>query len=554
VGGALPAGLTLDVTTGNVGGIPTSEGTAIFTIRASNSAGQTNLVTSIAVAMPIIAVISLSTNDLNFGNQNVGTTSAARIVTVTNTGNGPFDIRNVDGVGDFGFTSTCSGTLVPNASCTVTVTFTPLTAATLSGRISVNSTALQGDGGIGLAGAGVAVPRANMITNPTSVSFGNQAQGTMSAAQIIFISNTGLATLQLRSIGINSTGGIPTSFIQGNPPPADNPNSLPTCGGSLAPGTSCAIGISFAPATGPTGSTVGVGAQSANLVITHNSTPTGEDATSSISLNGNATVRREAIIRLNTTSANFVDQVIGTISAAQTVTVTNAGTIDLNVTGLSVNATNANTSEAEFVASNAISTNSCASLIPNANCTISITFAPSNNIAAIGAKAATLNIASNASNAANANSAGSTGSGGITSLSMTGNAIAVPAPVVRLSATTVGFGSAIIGGATTTQRITLTNIGGLPLRLSGINIGTGMVGDYSQANNCPITPAASLATNQSCAIDITYDPTGLGARNAGLVITSNATPNTNTVPLVATGCRFLSSAQQRLFVTNCGGQ
>jgi YVTN family beta-propeller protein len=542
--GGLPPGLTLSPTTGTITGTPSTAGSFVFTLRATNMAGQANQATSITIITPITPTITVSPAILNFGNQNLGIISQAQAVTVTNSGNGPFNINSITSIGDFAYTSNCPATLNPQASCTLNFTFSPLTAGPLTGLASVNTTALAGSGSISLNGTGVSVPRANIVINPASLTFGDQAQGTASAAQIIFISNTGLATLELRSISLiagssgGSSGGSGTpSFSLGAPPASDNPNNLPSCGGALAPATSCALGVRFSPpittgstgTTGTTSTTSGIGNQSASITITHNSTPTGTEGTSVISLNGNATLRREALIRL-TGQPSFADQVLGTVSAPQTISVTNTGTIDLTVGALSISPTNTNSSASDFQVSAG-----CGTLIPNANCLINVSFSPT---ASIGSKAATLNVASNASNA----------SAGTTSLS--GNAIAVPAPVVRLSATSLGFGTAIVGGASSSQALTLTNAGGLPLSITSI-VSSG--GEYSQTNNCPIPPA-SLNPMQSCSINITFKPLGLSGRVGSLSITSNATPSTNIVPLTGTGCRFLTAQQQRLFVTNCGGE
>jgi hypothetical protein len=518
--GNLPPGLNIAPSTGAITGIPSAAGTFVFTLRATNTAGQANQATAITITVPIIPEINVAPASLSFGNQNIGTVSPAQTVTVSNRGNGDFNINSITGIGDFGFVSACPGTLAAGANCTISFTFSPLTAGALTGLTSVNTTALRGAGSINLDGIGISVPRPNIvITIPGSLSFGDQAVGTSSAAQIVFISNTGLATLELRSLAVNGTSGG-TGFIQTTPPAADNPRNHPGCGGTLAPGASCALGLSFSPSA--------TGNQSASLDITHNSTPTGAAGSSSIPMTGNGTPRREAIIRLSGAgSLNFADQVLGTTSAAQTLTVTNAGTINLNVGSISVTPTNANTVASEFQAQAA---SGCGTLTPNSNCSINVSFSPSG---VIGSKAATINIASNAVNAATA------------TINASGNAIPIPAPIVRLSATSIGFGNIIRGGAASSQRITITNIGGLPLNISGISSTSS---DFRVTNSCT-TP---LMLNQSCTADITFSPLALGRRSGTLTITSNATPATNTVTLSGTGCRYLSPAAQRIIVSACG--
>jgi hypothetical protein len=88
----------------------------------------------------------VSPTSLNFGTVSLGTTSAAQVVTVTNdtTSTLTFSGVAIAGAdpGDFGFSSTCAGSLAANASCTISVTFTPTAAGlrTASLRISDNGT------------------------------------------------------------------------------------------------------------------------------------------------------------------------------------------------------------------------------------------------------------------------------------------------------------------------------------------------------------------------------------------------------------------------------
>jgi Putative Ig domain/Protein of unknown function (DUF1573) len=511
VAGGLPSGLTLNGTTGVISGNP-GPGTFTFTLRATNMAGQTNQATSITIITPIIPVINVSPNSLDFGNQNTGTTSNPLIVTVSNTGNGSFDIRSITGVGDFAHITNCPETLQPQTSCTINITFSPLTAGAISGLISVNTTALAGSGSLSLSGNGILVPRAIIVVNPSSLTFGDQALGSVSPAQIIFISNTGLVTLELRNIAFSSNT---SGFAVVGPPAAENPNGLIACGGTVAPRTSCAIGVAFGPST--------IGAASASLNITHNATLSGVEGTSSIRISGNATARRQALIRVSG-GVSFNDQVIDSASSPQTITITNTGTIVLNVGAISIAPTNANTSPSDFSA-----TSSCSALNPNANCSISISFTP---IGESGGKAATLNIASNATNA----------SAGVAGLS--GNALPIPRPVVRLSATSIGFGNVIFGSVVASQRVTVTNVGILPLNIASISTS----GNFNRTTSC----TAPLAPSQSCNIDVTFNPGALGSNSGNLTINSNATPTSNQVTLSGTGCRLLSGAQQRFFVSSCG--
>jgi hypothetical protein len=522
--GSLPPGLSLNASTGVVSGSPTVAGTSTFTIRATNSAGQANLATSITITAPVISILSLSTSALNFGSQNVGATSAAQDITITNTGNGPFSILSISGIGDFGYVSNCPlapATIQPNASCTLSVTFSPLIAGAATGRISINNNAAQqglNGNSISLTGTGVAIPRASIIINPASLSFGEQAIGSSSAPQVVFVSNTGQAVMELQGLSL-SPPPAGTSFTTGPAAAADNPRSHPLCvaGNTIAPGASCAIGVTFSPAT--------TGSLAAAITITHNATATGATGTTTIGVSGTGTPRREPLIRVSGT-LSFAEQILGTTSAAQPVTITNIGTANLTVSTLTITP-NAATSATDFILSG-----SCGVLTPNANCNLNVAFSP-NASGTTGPKGATLAVTSNATNAGPTTA----------QVALLGTAIPVPQPIVQLSATTVGFGNVIYGSTPARQVVTLKNTGTLALNISGINT-TGN-SDFTQTNTC----GSTVNPDQSCLISILFSPHALGARSGVLNILSNAP--TARVPLGGTGCRYFSPAAARFFLTSC---
>jgi hypothetical protein len=75
-------------------------------------------------------VISVSPVKLNFGDQKVGTKSPPQNVTVTNHGNNAVSVTSVKIIGgdrtDYFETNTCGSQIGPGASCTISVTFTPV--------------------------------------------------------------------------------------------------------------------------------------------------------------------------------------------------------------------------------------------------------------------------------------------------------------------------------------------------------------------------------------------------------------------------------------------
>ena len=80
----------------------------------------------------------------------------------------------------------------------------------------------------------IQIPGASI--SPATLSFGNQTAGTTSAGQVVTLRNTGSGALSIT--GITITGTNPTEFSQTN-----------NCGTSLAAGSSCAISVTFTPAS-----------------------------------------------------------------------------------------------------------------------------------------------------------------------------------------------------------------------------------------------------------------------------------------------------------------
>jgi len=101
------------------------------------------------------ATLSANPGSLTFGNQNINTTSAAQVVTITNAGSVSAAVSGVSSSdGQFAQTNNCA-TLNAGASCTVNVTFRPTTVGAKSATLTVASNASNPSLGVGLSGAGV---------------------------------------------------------------------------------------------------------------------------------------------------------------------------------------------------------------------------------------------------------------------------------------------------------------------------------------------------------------------------------------------------------------
>jgi len=120
----------------NVTFTPTATGSRSGTLAVSDSsAGSPQTVTLSGTGLS--AVAALTPSNLAFSSAPIGTTSAAQTVTLTNQGNASLSISKVSVTGNFAQTNNCSSTLAAAASCTVSVTFAPKAAGSLTGTVTI---------------------------------------------------------------------------------------------------------------------------------------------------------------------------------------------------------------------------------------------------------------------------------------------------------------------------------------------------------------------------------------------------------------------------------
>ena len=225
-----------------------------------------------AIEFAAAPVLSVSPISVNFGNVPVGTTSVPMPVTLNNIGNTTITgISIVDSnPAQFpGTSNTCGTTLSPGASCVLSGDFVPGTTLGLVAATLNITTTNAGSATVSLSGTGVATaPILNV--SPTSIAFGNVADGSTSATSTFTIRNTGNATL--------------TGITVSNPNATQFPRTGGTCANpatnfTLAAGASCTLIGDFVPGTS-------VGLVSTTLSIT---TTNGGSATVSLTGTGNAT-------------------------------------------------------------------------------------------------------------------------------------------------------------------------------------------------------------------------------------------------------------------------
>lgn len=128
--GILLHGLSFDVSTIPVGHF----------LNANLTTTLSSVVTAQPVALAVVVPpgpLVISPSSLDFGNQDVNTTSLGQDITLTNSGLVPILIANIKTTGAFAQQNTCGASIAVAASCTITATFSPSAAATYNGSIVI---------------------------------------------------------------------------------------------------------------------------------------------------------------------------------------------------------------------------------------------------------------------------------------------------------------------------------------------------------------------------------------------------------------------------------
>ncbi|HZW25239.1 MAG TPA: choice-of-anchor D domain-containing protein [Gallionella sp.] len=452
------------------------------TLVVGTSAGTKVLAVSGLGVSPMAATVPTAPLPLAFPAQQLGTVSAPKAATLTNTGIGPLLITSISITGmnpsDFAQTSNCplSGngvSLAMGASCTVNVTFAPGAMTPRSATLNFATTA--GSKTIALSGGGQ-VPSVT-LTPAAPLAFGIQEVTTASAAQTATLTNTGVGPLTYTSVSISGVNA--GDFSQTN-----------NCANGLAVGASCTINVTFHPGT--------IGIKSAMLSVVNAA------GTQTVALDG---IGRPAYAaNLSSTALTYAAQQLATASTVQALTLTNTGARVLPITGIAVTGPDAG----DFVQKN----NCRTSLAVSASCTILVTFTPT----VAGAKNATLGI----TDASGVKTVVLSGSGAVASSSLTPN-------------TPLTFPAQQVGTTSAAQPVVLANTGTGPLAITGITLGGAAPGQFAQTSNCgKILPAGT-----NCTVNVTYKPTAAGTQNALLTVV-DAT-GTKTVVLSGSSQKGLAS-------------
>jgi hypothetical protein len=119
--------------------------------------GASNSPQTVALSGTGVAQAAISPTSLLFSAENLGSTSPAWNVVLTNNLSTPLPISiTITGIdpGDFAETNNCGGSVAAKSSCTISVTFKPVSTGTRVATLNVNDSANNSPQTVGLSGFG----------------------------------------------------------------------------------------------------------------------------------------------------------------------------------------------------------------------------------------------------------------------------------------------------------------------------------------------------------------------------------------------------------------
>jgi len=178
-------------------------------------------------------VAEYSGSTLTFSNQVIGTVSGPLGVIVTNNGNAPLGVHEVEVTGPFAVVNRCD-VINPGEWCSFDVVFSPSTPGSTQGSMVIRSSSGGEPYVVSLFGSGF-VP-AQLVLSQTQLTFTPQGLDTTSQARSVILNNSGTVPLALSNLFTTGPFGVTSN-----------------CGAQIAGGSSCTLSIDFAPNTiGPT--------------------------------------------------------------------------------------------------------------------------------------------------------------------------------------------------------------------------------------------------------------------------------------------------------------
>jgi len=438
---------------------------------------------------------------INFLDHQINTISNTTPVTVTNTSGTAQTIPNVSLVSsgnDIGANflivdDQCEfATLAPNGgTCTFGVQFRPTVAGLSTDRVQIARSgppiyvALSGNGLTG---------NDNVTIAPATHNFGSTPLGQQGSAQAFVVTNNGPSSLSVNAVFINgpNAGDFSIIFFGCNNGTVLDPN-----------GGSCTVVVEYSPTAPP------IGARVASL---------------NVGLNATATAALQQTATLTPNPHDFGAVQIGTQSAPIVFTLTNTGSQPIGPLGAPASV-GVNADQFVIVSGSDCFNKTLTTASPT--CTFSAFFRPTVN----GVLAASVSVPFQDAATTPAAAASVFGTGSSASATLT------PTPK--------DFGTVAVGYSSGPQTFTLTNTSSGPLAVGAVTL-TGAPDFTLIKNDCTATTLNAAAPGNTCAIIVTFTPTGGPVNSPKSGSLSVALPNGVTATAQLSGTPIAPTTQVTL--------
>jgi hypothetical protein len=228
-----PAGMVLDAS-GNlyIAGMTNSSDFPVTQAAFQSLLGGGTDAFVVKIAPTSAPAVALSPAFLQYASQAIGSSSQSQTVLLRNMGSASLSISSITTTGDFAETDNCGSSVPGASSCTLSVTFTPITFGARAGTIVIADDASGSPHVIRLSGSGLG---AVVTLTPSSLLFSSTTVGASSTAQAITLANNGNAILNISSVQVAG------DYTQTN-----------NCPASLSAASTCTINVTFTPTTSGT--------------------------------------------------------------------------------------------------------------------------------------------------------------------------------------------------------------------------------------------------------------------------------------------------------------
>ena len=435
------------------------EFSGLITISSNDPKSATStLSVEVIVQPPPVPAISVQQTAIDFGTVAFAQ-PVQETITITNTGTVDLEITNIEGEGDVSgltFDDTMF-TVEPNGSRTVTITFPSSTEGEFSGNITISSN----DPNSATSTLSVSVivqppPSPAISVQQTAIDFGTVAFA-QSVQKTFTITNTGTADLEITGIESDVSGLTfdDTTF-------------------TLVPNSSQTVTITFPSST--------EGTFSGNITISSNDQ---ERGTQTLSVSVTVQPRPVPAISVQQTAVNF-DPIVAGQTGQETITITNTGTADLEITNI----------EGEGDVSGLTFDDTMFTLEAGGSQTVTVTFPSSTE----GTFSGNITISSNDPDRATQ------------TLSVSVTVQPPPVPAISVQQTAVDFGT-VAFAQSVQETFTIQNTGTAPLEITGIESNvSGLTFDTSKF---------TLEPNGSQMVTVTFPSSVEGTFSGNITISSN---------------------------------